>query len=77
MSEELNGTAGLYTGSGATTGYVIFNRRAFRMYVRRATRVELQRDATIGGSYIVATWRGLFKQIRASGTKTVRYGFNI
>lgn len=74
---DLN-ASGLYDGSTTTkTGLLSLNRRRHVMYRRRAQRLEVQRDATIGGNYLVASWRGIFRSVNGSTAKDVHYGYNI
>ena len=74
---DLN-ASGLYDGSTTTkTGLISLNRTRFNMYRRRAQRLEVQRDATIGGNYIVVSWRGIFRSVNGSSAKDVHYGYNI
>jgi len=69
---------GLYTGSGATTGGLIFNASRHKMFTRRGRRVELQRDATRGITNVVCTWRGQFKSVSSSATvKDVIWEYNL
>ena len=71
-------TNGLYTGSGSTTGALIFNASRHKMFTRRGRRVELQRDATRGVTNVVCTWRGQFKAVSSSSTvKDVVYEYNL
>ena len=70
--------SGLYTGSGSTTGALIFNASRHKMFTRRGRRVELQRDATRGVTNVVCTWRGQFKAVSSSSTvKDVVYEYNL
>ena len=69
---------GLYTGSGATTGALIFNASRHKMFTRRGRRVELQRDATRGITNVVCTWRGQFKAVSSSASvKDVVWEYNL
>jgi HK97 family phage major capsid protein len=78
MSEKM-ATTGFYTGSGAKTGWLAFNRDRFRVINRRSARIELQRNALQQGVYVVGTERNSFKLIKSSGASIVNafYGYNL
>lgn len=70
-------TTGLYTGSGATTGMLLFNRARFKIWERRGLNVELDKDITRGIVNMVATKRGLFSTFDSSTKKNVHYSYNL
>jgi hypothetical protein len=77
MTADLN-ASGLFDGVTMTkTGALLFNRRLFRRFVRVGTSVDLQRDITIGGSYLRARNRRTYQNLGKSGQKTVRYLYNL
>ncbi len=76
MTADLAAT-GVYTGSGATSGYVIFNRRMFRRVLRAGATIALQNDITVAGTYMRARQRVGFKDLSKSGDKAVRYAYNL
>lgn len=77
MTRDL-ASSGLYTGSGATGGYVILRPSRFRHVTRRAPRYETQRDVTRGIRHDVWTMRGLPLFCLGSATEmNVRYAYNM
>ncbi len=70
-------SSGLYTGTGSTSGYVIFNRRMFRRVLRAGATIALQNDITVAGTYMRARQRVGFKDLTKSGDKGVRYAYNL
>jgi len=77
MTADLN-ASGLFDGVTMTkTGALLFNRRLFRRFVRVGTSVDLQRDITIGGSFLRARNRRTYQNLAKAGQKTVRYMFNL
>ena len=76
MSADL-ATSGLYTGSGSTTSWCIFNRARFKLGVRAGAAVELDRDISRGVFDVVARNREIFYTPDASTTKNVALGVDI
>jgi hypothetical protein len=77
MTADLN-ASGLFDNSTTTkTGALLFNRRLYRRFVRVGTSVDLQRDITVGGSYLRARNRRTYQNLGKSGQKTVRYLYNL
>tara|TARA_Y100000593_G_scaffold30154_1_gene59790 strand:- start:24 stop:1601 length:1578 start_codon:yes stop_codon:yes gene_type:complete len=75
--EDLN-ASGVYDGVTETkTGYCLLNRRMFKRYRRTSMQMELQRDATIGGNYLVAKHRTLWRAVRGTGVTDVVYAYNM
>ena len=72
-------TTGLYTGSGATSGALIFNRRMYRRLSRTGETITLamQPDITIEGTYLRAKKRIGFKSLQKSGNAGVRLMKNL
>ncbi len=70
-------TTGLYTGTGAKSGYVVFNRNMFRRVVRAGQTVALQNDITVAGTYMRARQRVGFKDLTKTADKSVRFAFNM
>ena len=69
---------GLFTGSGATTGCLIFNSTRHKMFTRQGRKVEIARDITRGISNVVCSWRGVFKPVSSSATvKDVVWEYNL
>ena len=76
MPADLAST-GLYTGSGATTGYCVFNRNMHVRVIRRGSTVLLQNDITRGGTFMRARVREGFKDMSKSGDASVRFARNM
>lgn len=77
FTADLN-ASGLYDGVTTTkSGYLVTNRRLFRRFVRVGTSVDLQRDITIGGSFLRARNRRTYQTLGKSGQKTVRLAYNM
>jgi len=77
MTADLN-ASGLFDNATTTkTGALLFNRRLYRRFVRVGTSVDLQRDITVGGSYLRARNRRTYQNLGKSGQKTVRYLYNL
>ena len=75
LSADLAAT-GLYTGSGATSGFVVYSRDSWSQYLRRAIQVESSKDIKSGAVQVVATMRSCMDSADATATKNVVYGFN-
>jgi len=75
MGADLANT-GLYTGSGATTGFVLYSRDSWSQYLRRSISVESDKDIKSGAIQVVATMRACMDSVDADATKNVVYGFN-
>jgi len=69
-------TSGLYTGSGATTGFLLFNAASYYLYERRGIVVEQDKDISAGAIRLVATYRGVMGSPDQSATKNTFFGFN-
>lgn len=76
LSNDL-ATTGLFTGTGATTGWLTVNRDRFRRFVRRSQRIETAKDITRGVYDMVGTYRMLFDTIDASTVDNVAWDFNV
>ena len=69
---------GLYTGSGATSGWLIVNRSRFRMgRLGGGAQVQLAPDITRGIYDVVATSRQVFFTIDGTSKKNVAWGYNM
>jgi hypothetical protein len=75
VGADLNGTAGLYTGSGATSSALAVDLSAFAHFQRRGVQVDMERQIINGANHVVATMRRLFKSPSAD-TNIARCGFN-
>ena len=75
MGADLNAT-GLYTGSGSTTGFIVYSRDSWSQYLRRSIQVESDKDIKSGAIQVVATMRACMDSVDADATKNVVYGFN-
>jgi len=75
MSNDL-ATTGLYTGSGATTGFLLFNASSYYLYERRGIVVEQDKDISAGAIRIVATYRAVMGSPDQTATKNTFFGFN-
>lgn len=79
LTDDLE-TSGLYTdGSGAKTGFLLVPRSKWKLFVRRAARVETEKDITRGVYDVVLTARELFALDASVPTtdKSVYYAFNL
>lgn len=76
MSADL-ATSGLYTGSGAKTGFLLVDRAAYARYVKRGTTFELVKEIKSGHWEFVATSRELFDSPEAASTANVHYSYNL
>ena len=69
---------GLYTGSGATTGFLMVNRNRFYVGQRSAGQtVELSRDITRGVIDVVGTMRKAYFTLDSSTKKNCHWSFNL
>jgi hypothetical protein len=75
VGADLNGTAGLYTGSGSTSSALAVDLSAFAHFQRRGVQVDMERQIINGSNHVVATLRRLFKSPSADAN-IVRCGFN-
>ena len=75
MSNDL-ATTGLYTGSGATTGFLLFNASSYYLYERRGIVVEQDKDISAGAIRLVATYRAVMGSPDQTATKNTFFGFN-
>lgn len=75
LSNDLAAT-GLYTGSGSTTGFLLFNAASYYLYERRGIVVEQDKDISAGAIRLVATYRGVMGSPDQSATKNTFFGFN-
>jgi HK97 family phage major capsid protein len=75
LSNDL-ATTGLYTGSGATTGFLLFNAASYYLYERRGIVVEQDKDISAGAIRLVATYRAVMGSPDQSTTKNTFFGFN-
>jgi len=77
LTADLN-ASGVYDNTTMTkTGMLILNRQLYRRFVRVGVSVDLQRDITVGGTYLRARQRLTYQNMAKSGQKTVRYMINI
>lgn len=70
-------TTGLYTGASATTGYLVVNTDRFKVGVRRAARIEMDKDLSRGIFNLVTTARKTFFTFDSATKKNVRFEFNL
>lgn len=75
LSNDLD-TTGLYTGSGATTGFLLFNASSYYLYERRGIVVEQDKDISAGAIRLVATYRAVMGSPDQSSTKNTFFGYN-
>lgn len=75
LSNDL-ATTGLYTGSGATTGFLLFNAASYYLYERRGIVVEQDKDISAGAIRLVATYRAVMGSPDQAATKNTFFGFN-
>ena len=75
LSADLNAN-GKYTGSGTTSGFVLYSRDSWSQYLRRSIQVESDKNIASGAIQIVATMRACMDSADADATKNVVYGFN-
>lgn len=76
MTADLAST-GLFTATGATSGYVIANLDRFRVYDWRNLTMESDKDISRQAWQVVATTRQLFTTIDDATAKNVSYRFNL
>jgi hypothetical protein len=77
MGADLNSSAGLFTGSGATSGMLIVNRDRFKIGQLRGSQIEVDKDITRGTHQMVATVRETFFTVDDATKKNLRYMFNL
>lgn len=75
LSNDLAST-GLFTGSGATTGFILFNASSYYLYERRGIVVEQDKDISAGAIRLVATYRAVMDSPDQNSTKNTFFGFN-
>jgi hypothetical protein len=68
---------GLYTGAGALSGMLLFNKSSWNVYERRGILLESDKNIGQGAIELVATYRGIMASADAAATKNVTYGFNL
>jgi hypothetical protein len=68
---------GLYTGSSTTTGFLIVDTSAYKMFVRRAARYEMERKIGSGHYELVISDRSLFDSHEAATVKNVHWSYNL
>tara|TARA_R110002020_G_scaffold102600_10_gene240797 strand:- start:4063 stop:5400 length:1338 start_codon:yes stop_codon:yes gene_type:complete len=77
MGADLNSSAGLFTGSGATSGMLLVNRDRFKIGQLRGSQIEVDKDITRGTHQMVATVRETFFTVDDATKKNLRYMFNL
>lgn len=77
MDRELNASGVFDDTTKTKTGVLLVNRDRFAIGVRRAGRVEMDKDITRGIFQTVSTWRGTFWSQDTTSVKNVNYGYNI
>lgn len=77
LTKDLAAT-GLYTGSGATTGKLTYDRNRWQMFVRRGAMVEVEEDIRNNTRTLVSRTRMVFqpKEAASSSVKSVHWRYN-
>ena len=70
-------STGKFTSSGATTGFLLFNRSRFYVGAYKAATVELDKDITRGVINMVATMRKVFFHLDSSTKKNCHWSYNL
>ena len=77
LTADLTG-AGIFDGVTMTkTAMLLFNRRLYQRFVRVGTSVDIQRDITVGGTYLRARNRRTYQDMAKAGQKWARLLVNI
>lgn len=78
LTSDLAAT-GLYTGSGALSASLQYDRSRMQMWIRKGAMVEVGTDIRNNTHTLVGRWRGKFrfKDSVSSTNKTVQYTYNI
>jgi hypothetical protein len=77
LTADLNASGVFDAATMTKTGMLLLNRQLYRRFVRVGVSVDLQRDITVGGTYLRARQRLTYQNMAKSGQKTVRYMINI